>query len=118
MSYLNGKLNTTEETLNLIHSDANATSANLDALMDEARQLELSVQELRQEVYNAKNANIQGEEQDCRRGTVCDFFFKPLTGKQVCHQHIPPFHSSFILFFSPWSLVKRQCVFIKLWFYF
>ncbi|XP_037616081.1 laminin subunit beta-1-like [Sebastes umbrosus] len=60
MSYLNGKLNTTEETLNFLHSDANATDASLDSLTDEANQLELSVQDLRQQVYNAKNANIQG----------------------------------------------------------
>ncbi len=69
MSYLNGKLNTTEETLNLLHTDANATDANLDALTDEANQLEQSVQELRQQVYNAKNANIRGEKQ----------FVRPLT---------------------------------------
>ncbi|XP_034719673.1 laminin subunit beta-1b [Etheostoma cragini] len=60
MSYLNGKLNTTEETLNILHSDANATDANLDALTAEANQLELSVQDLRQQVHKAKNANIQG----------------------------------------------------------
>lgn len=69
MSYLNGKLNTTEETLNLLHSDTNATGANLDSLTDEVNQIELSIQELRQQVYNAKNSNIQGEKPDCRR--VC-----------------------------------------------
>ncbi|XP_039998683.1 laminin subunit beta-1b isoform X2 [Xiphias gladius] len=60
MSHLNGNLNTTEETLNLLLDDANSTHVNLSALTDEAKQLELSVQELRQQVYNAKNANIQG----------------------------------------------------------
>uniref|UniRef100_A0A4W6G3G9 Laminin, beta 1b n=1 Tax=Lates calcarifer TaxID=8187 RepID=A0A4W6G3G9_LATCA len=50
----------TKETLNQLHDDANATDVNLDALMDEANQLELRVQEVRQQVYDAKNANIQG----------------------------------------------------------
>lgn len=59
--------------MNLLHSDANATDANLDSLTDEVNQLELSIQELRQQVYNAKNANIQGENPDCSRETV---FFK------------------------------------------
>ncbi|KAM3588152.1 uncharacterized protein V6R79_022874 [Siganus canaliculatus] len=60
MSYLNGKLNTTGEALNAIHSDANATDADLDSLTDEANQLERSVQDLVQQVYDAKNANLQG----------------------------------------------------------
>ena len=67
MSFLNGKLNTTEETLNVLHSDANATDADLEELSDQANQLELSIQELRQQVYNAKNANVQGEKPDCLR---------------------------------------------------
>uniref|UniRef100_A0A671XBX9 Laminin subunit beta 1 n=1 Tax=Sparus aurata TaxID=8175 RepID=A0A671XBX9_SPAAU len=50
MSYLNGKLNTSEETLDLLHGDANATDANFDALTDEASRLEQSVKELRQQV--------------------------------------------------------------------
>lgn len=74
MSYLNGELNTTEESVNLLQSDANATDAKLDTLADEANRLELSVQELITEVYNAKNANIQGEKPDGRRETV---LFKP-----------------------------------------
>lgn len=68
MSYLNGKLNTTEEMLDLLHDDANATFAQLNSLTDEVNQLERSIQELRQQVYNAKNANIQGETPHCRRG--------------------------------------------------
>lgn len=60
MSYVNIKLNTTEEGLNALHASANATDANLDALKEEADQLERRVKELRQEVYDAKNANIQG----------------------------------------------------------
>ncbi|XP_051807806.1 laminin subunit beta-1b [Acanthochromis polyacanthus] len=60
MSYLNGKLNTTEENLDLLRGDANATDANLDRLSDEADQLQQSVQQLRQQVSDIKNANIQG----------------------------------------------------------
>lgn len=60
MSYLNGKLNTTEEALDLLQSDANATDADLDVLTVEANQLEMSVQRLRQQVDDAKNANIHG----------------------------------------------------------
>ncbi|XP_061617933.1 laminin subunit beta-1-like isoform X2 [Phyllopteryx taeniolatus] len=60
MPYLDGKLNTTEETLNVLQSDVNATDANLDELTDQANQLERRVQELRQEVYDTKNANLQG----------------------------------------------------------
>nr|XP_020515981.2 laminin subunit beta-1-like [Labrus bergylta] len=71
MSYVNIKLNTTEESLNLLHSDANATDANLDALTDEANKLEQSVKDLRQEVYNAKNANIKGA-----MDTISDAHFK------------------------------------------
>lgn len=61
MSYLNGKLNTTEEALELLQSDANATDADLDVLTVEANQLEMSVQRLRQQVDDTKNANIHGE---------------------------------------------------------
>ncbi|KAM9846074.1 laminin subunit beta-1b [Aulostomus maculatus] len=60
MSYLNGQLNTTEETLNFLQSQANGTEALLDALTDEVNQLNRSVEEQRQQVYNIKNANIQG----------------------------------------------------------
>ncbi|XP_068995957.1 laminin subunit beta-1b isoform X2 [Embiotoca jacksoni] len=60
MSFLNGKLNTTEETLNLLQDDANATDANLDALTDESDRLERTVRELRQQVHDTKNANIHG----------------------------------------------------------
>uniref|UniRef100_A0A8C9Y264 Laminin, beta 1b n=1 Tax=Sander lucioperca TaxID=283035 RepID=A0A8C9Y264_SANLU len=49
-----------KENLNVLHSDANATDADLDALTAEANQLELSVQDLRQQVHKAKDANIQG----------------------------------------------------------
>lgn len=61
MSFLNGKLNTVEETLVLRRGDANATEVDLDSLRDNINQLELRVQELREQVFNAKNANFQGE---------------------------------------------------------
>lgn len=93
LSYLNGKLNTTEETLNLLHSDANATDANLVSLTDEVNQLELSIQELRQQVYIAKNTNIQGENPDCSRETVC--FFKPLTNRETSVSSAQPVLGSF-----------------------
>ena len=57
--------------MNLLHSDSNSTDVNLDALTEEANQLELSVQELRQQVYDAKNANLQGEESNCATETTC-----------------------------------------------
>lgn len=63
--------------MDLLHDDANATNAHLNSLTDEVNQLELSIQELRQQVYNAKNANIQGETPHCRRGgrwTSCQLF--------------------------------------------
>ncbi|XP_037317086.2 laminin subunit beta-1b [Pungitius pungitius] len=60
MSHLSGELNTTEEAAGLLRGDANATDASLGALTDEAEQLRRRVQELRQLVSNAKNANIQG----------------------------------------------------------
>ncbi|XP_040031381.2 laminin subunit beta-1b [Gasterosteus aculeatus] len=60
MSYLNGKLNTTEETASLLRRDANATDANLGALSDAAEQLQRTVRELQQRVSDIKNANIQG----------------------------------------------------------
>ncbi|XP_071368424.1 laminin subunit beta-1-like isoform X2 [Centroberyx affinis] len=60
MSYLNGRLNTTEETVTLLYGDANTTEATLEALREEAGQLELTVQDLRQQVYIAKNSNFQG----------------------------------------------------------
>ncbi|XP_047431649.1 laminin subunit beta-1b [Mugil cephalus] len=60
MSYLNGQLNTTEDTLDGLHSDAKVTHANLDLLTDEAKQLDRDVQELRQQVHNIKNTNIHG----------------------------------------------------------
>lgn len=61
MSFLNGKLNTTEDGLNLLHGDSNTTEADLNALTDEANKLDRNVQDLRQQVRNAKNANIYGE---------------------------------------------------------
>lgn len=75
MTYLNGKLNTTGEVLDLLHGDANDTDASLDSLTEEISQLERTIKQLRQEVYNAKNANIQGESSFCRR-VICSRLFK------------------------------------------
>ncbi|KAM4615458.1 laminin subunit beta-1b [Polymixia lowei] len=60
MSYLNGRLNSTEDSLTLLYGVANTTDANVDALKEEANSLELSVKELREQVYNAKDSNFQG----------------------------------------------------------
>lgn len=69
MSGLNGQLNETEESLNLLHSNASVSDTVLDSLTDEVTQLELRIQESRQLVYNAKNANIQGEKR--AQGVAC-----------------------------------------------
>lgn len=61
MSFLTGELNTTEDTLLLLHGEANATEVNLDWLTEGINQLELSIKDLREQVYNVKNANLQGE---------------------------------------------------------
>lgn len=58
---MNERLNTTEDTLSHLHGDANQTAASLDALRQGAEDLERSVREIRQEVDNVKNSNIQGE---------------------------------------------------------
>lgn len=92
MSYLNGKLNTTEEMLDLLHDDANATTAHLNSLTDEVNQLERSIQELRQQVYNAKNANIQGEtagEEEGGQEISCSLglLSKKLVCAFRCHGH-------------------------------
>ncbi|XP_077449810.1 laminin subunit beta-1-like isoform X2 [Stigmatopora argus] len=60
MSYVDGKLNTTEEILHVLRSDANATDGNLDELTEQADGLGRLVQELRQRVFDAKNANLEG----------------------------------------------------------
>lgn len=64
MSYLSGKLNTTEETLETLRTDANGASSALDTLSEEANKLELSVQDLIRQVHLIKNANVQGEKPD------------------------------------------------------
>ncbi|XP_017267126.3 laminin subunit beta-1b [Kryptolebias marmoratus] len=60
MSYFNGKLNTTEDTLNFLHGDINIADTRLDELTGEANKLERKVQELKQQVHDAKNSNIYG----------------------------------------------------------
>lgn len=85
MTYLNGKLNTTEELLDVLHGDANDTKATLDSLTEEINQLELKIQQLRQEVYNAKNANIQGESSICMR-VICSSLFKLIFVLLACSQ--------------------------------
>ncbi|XP_047245942.1 laminin subunit beta-1b [Girardinichthys multiradiatus] len=60
MSFLNGKLNMTKENLITAYKNNNTTETSLDALTDEASKLEQYIQELRQQVHNIKNSNIQG----------------------------------------------------------
>ncbi|XP_072309819.1 laminin subunit beta-1b [Eucyclogobius newberryi] len=60
MSFVNGMLNTTEKMLDVLHGDSNSTDANMEKLINEANKLDQTVKELRQQVFDAKNANIQG----------------------------------------------------------
>lgn len=60
MSFVNGMLNTTEKTFDVLHGDTNTTDASLKKMTTEANKLEQIVKELRQQVSDAKNANIQG----------------------------------------------------------
>lgn len=98
MSGLNGQLNETEESLNLLHGNASVSDTVLDSLTDEVTQLELRIQESRQLVYNAKNANIQGEKR--AQGLTCISLsllmmipgmiqtdIKPLSCVSRCHGH-------------------------------
>lgn len=115
MSYLNGKLNTTKETLNLFHSDTNATDTNLDSLTDEVNQIDLRIQELTQQVYNTKNANIEGEKPECGSETG---FFKPLSQRETgCHQHIGSPSSCFITFLYPMINCIYQNIVFKIKFH-
>lgn len=83
MTYLNGKLNTTGEQLDVLHGDANDTDTSLDSLTEEISQLERSIRQLRQEVYNAKNANIQGEISLCNR-VICSSLLKTFLNIFFC----------------------------------
>lgn len=75
MSYFNGKLNTTEDTLNFLDGDIDMTNIRLDGLSDEASKLEQNVQELKQQVHDAKNSNIYGEKLKPRGYTVSSPIF-------------------------------------------
>lgn len=60
MSFVNGMLNTTEKTFEVLHGNTSTTDANLKEMTTEANKLSQTVKELRQQVSDAKNANIQG----------------------------------------------------------
>lgn len=60
MSFVNGMLNTTEKNFEVLHGNTSTTDADLKEMTTEANKLSQTVKELRQQVSDAKNANIQG----------------------------------------------------------
>ncbi|CAL1568412.1 unnamed protein product [Knipowitschia caucasica] len=60
MSFINGMLNTTKGTLDVLNGDANNTNTTVVELANEAKKLDQTVKELSQQVFDAKNSNLQG----------------------------------------------------------
>lgn len=98
--------------MDLLHKDTNVTSSKLDTLTDEANLLELSVQDLIQQVHLIKNANIKGKKPEHWRKTAS---FK-LTLELILFNRETTVSSAYcfifilIHLFSSWSChLKLQC---------